>query len=113
MIYVSGPAIAALTGRHRMSVNESMRMGRYGATALINGIRYADAASVAEFHGLAQFNAAASAAHNRTVFIGVFLSLVAVVSPFAPVPSIALRWRHRPLPRQPDFTVASNASVRC
>jgi len=50
--YLSGPTIAALTGRHRTSVSDLMRFGRYGETFLVDGIRYAALDRVEQRHGI-------------------------------------------------------------
>jgi hypothetical protein len=42
----SGPLIARLVGRNRMTINQAMRKGRYGKTVVVNEIRYADLAKV-------------------------------------------------------------------
>jgi IS30 family transposase len=42
----SGPLIARLLGRHRQTVREAMRAGRFGQTVEHNGIQFADLATV-------------------------------------------------------------------
>jgi hypothetical protein len=49
--FASGPLIARLLMRHRMSVNEAMRIGTYGPTFFRGRIRYADLAAVEAFYG--------------------------------------------------------------
>ena len=48
----SGPLIARLVGRNRMTINAAMRAGRYGETVVINEIRYADLANVEAAWGM-------------------------------------------------------------
>jgi hypothetical protein len=48
----SGPLIARLVGRNRMTINAAMRAGRYGETVVINEIRYADLANVEAARGI-------------------------------------------------------------
>jgi hypothetical protein len=47
----SGPLIARLVGRNRMTINAAMRAGRYGAPIRLGGVLYVDLAAVADFHG--------------------------------------------------------------
>lgn len=51
-VLVSTPTIAALTGRHRTSVHELMRLGRYGETVVLDGIRYVALDHVERRHGV-------------------------------------------------------------
>jgi hypothetical protein len=49
--FVSGPTIAELTLRPRMTVNDHMRAGRYGRLYRIGRIVYADVAEVERAEG--------------------------------------------------------------
>ena len=49
--FVSGPTIAALTLRPRMTVNDHMRADRYGRCYCIGRIVYVDLAEVARAEG--------------------------------------------------------------
>lgn len=40
MIWISGPCIAALRLRSRMTENLAMRRGEYGRSCVIDGVRY-------------------------------------------------------------------------
>jgi hypothetical protein len=50
--FVSGPCIARLLARHRVSVNEAMRAGRYGRLFHIGRIVYVDLTEVEHAEGL-------------------------------------------------------------
>jgi hypothetical protein len=71
--FFSGPMIAALTGRHRMTVNNLMRLGRYGATTVVAGVRFAAIDAVERRHGLkftdVQIEAAAAGLPGRVIRI--------------------------------------------
>ena len=49
--FVSGPTIAALTLRARMSINDQIRAGRYGRTYRIGRIVYVDLAELVRAEG--------------------------------------------------------------
>ncbi|MFO1099739.1 MAG: hypothetical protein U1E81_16100 [Xanthobacteraceae bacterium] len=73
IVLISGPTIAALTGRHRMSVNDLLRGGKYGETVLVDGIRYAAFDRVQQRHGVEfsdeQINAAVAGLPGRILRI--------------------------------------------
>jgi hypothetical protein len=50
--FVSGPCIARLLARHRMSANEAMRAGRYGRLFHVGRIVYVDLTEVEHTKGL-------------------------------------------------------------
>ena len=50
--FISGPAIARLTGTPRMTVHHRLRAGVYGATYRPGRIIFADLEGVEDYHGV-------------------------------------------------------------